>query len=406
MNQLVVFALTLALLLALSGCAGPASPSAPSSLPAFSSSASQSGAPQSPASSGGQPGASALPACFDASAFSGKVRQAAYAGKATVLVLADELCLYDTQTGNVAASSPCPLDSLARLVPFAGGYAAIGRQVGRAESGGLDAKGDNRLLCILYDEALRETKRLELNDMLPAGSYVISEDCVALSPDGAKLAAATLDGLYLCDIGSGDVTPLVDFASPAPMNGLLLVGIQQLDFVAGGAKIAFLGSSLPAAGQADEFSVNTYGTLNPDGSELENLYRQGYAVGEELLARNDLLALPEDFTKTEGRLLCRAVGSGEETLLSFTTPGEGRDGVYLSQQGEYFATAALGEGLTIRVYERATGRFVQEQTIANADPLYFARIPRVLLLDDSRTCIVLLATRQAELQTLAACFSF
>lgn len=49
---------------------------------------------------------------------------------------------------------------------------------------------------------------------------------------------------------------------------------------------------------------------------------------------------------------------------------------------------------------------VKEFPVTHDNPLYFARVPRMILLDGSRTCIALLGTRQDELDTLPVCFGF
>ena len=91
---------------------------------------------------------------------------------------------------------------------------------------------------------------------------------------------------------------------------------------------------------------------------------------------------------------------------SFSASGEGKDGVYGSEQGNYVATAVLGSSLTVRVYDVDSGKLVATEVIENSDPTYFYRIPRIYLLDGAKTAVVVLGGSIDELDTLVSVFEF
>ena len=100
----------------------------------------------------------------------------------------------------------------------------------------------------------------------------------------------------------------------------------------------------------------------------------------------------------------RATGSAN--TLSFSASGEGKDGVYGSEQGNYVATAVLDGSLTVRVYDVASGALVATEVIENSDPAYFYRIPSIYLLDEAKTAVVVLGGSIGEVDTLVSTFTF
>ena len=80
--------------------------------------------------------------------------------------------------------------------------------------------------------------------------------------------------------------------------------------------------------------------------------------------------------------------------------------MYGSEQGNYVATTVLDGSLTVRVYDVASGALVATEVIENPDPTYFNRIPKVYLLDDAKTAVVLLGSSISEVNTLVSTFKF
>ena len=328
---------------------------------------------------------------FDPSLFGGKLQSCAYAGNGTLLVLADKLYLYDTGTATVLADTEAPLRYF-EAQAIDGGYV-------------LSGMGDNGAMAYIYDSSLSLKKEIAVNELLP-GDFVVSETGgVAASTDGKKLAFAAMGGLYLYDLESGSLTTLLDLAQNA---GTASIGISMLNgaaFAQGNSQIVFCGSgnSIPAVDGEDSFSI--YGSIAVDGSNLKLTKPSAYAM-EEMQSSASRLFFPQTFTQANGTLLWIDRATGSANTLSFSTSGEGKDGVYGSEQGSYVATAVLGSNLTVRVYDVASGALVATEVIENSDPTYFNRIPRIYLLDGAKTAVVVLGGSISEIDTLVSTFEF
>lgn len=328
---------------------------------------------------------------FDPSLFGGKLQSCAYAGNGTLLVLADKLYLYDTGAATVLADTEAPLRYF-EAQAIDGGYV-------------LSGMGDNGAMAYIYDSSLSLKKEIAVNELLP-GDFVVSETGgVAASTDGKKLAFAAMGGLYLYDLESGSLTTLLDLAQNA---GTASIGISMLNgaaFAQGNSQIVFCGSgnSIPAVDGEDGFSI--YGSIAVDGSNLKLTKPSAYAM-EEMQSSTSRLFFPQTFTQANGTLLWIDRATGNANTLSFSTSGEGKDGVYGSEQGSYVATAVLGSNLTVRVYDVASGALVATEVIENSDPTYFNRIPRIYLLDGAKTAVVVLGGSISEIDTLVSTFEF
>ena len=328
---------------------------------------------------------------FDPSLFGGKLQSCAYAGNGTLLVLADKLYLYDTGTATVLADTEAPLRYF-EAQAIDGGYV-------------LSGMGNNGAMAYIYDSSLSLKKEIAVNELLP-GDFVVSETGgIAASTDGKKLAFAAMGGLYLYDLESGSLTTLLDLAQNA---GTASIGISMLNgaaFAQGNSQIVFCGSgnSIPAVDGEDSFSI--YGSIAVDGSNLKLTKPSAYAM-EEMQSSTSRLFFPQTFTQANGTLLWIDRAKGSANTLSFSTSGEGKDGVYGSEQGSYVATAVLGSNLTVRVYDVASGALVATEVIENSDPTYFNRIPRIYLLDGAKTAVVVLGGSISEIDTLVSTFEF
>ncbi len=386
------FCMTLVLLftLALSACGKTDSP-APSvsgNVPSYISVAAV------PPSDGqqNQPISQAGTSCtFDPALFGGKLQSCAYAGNGTLFVLADKLYLYDTRTSSVLATAEAPLhDFEAQAID--GGYV-------------LSGMGDSGMMAYIYDSSLSLNKEIAVDELLQ-GDFVISETGgVAASTDGKKLAFAAMGGLYLYDLGSGSLTTLLDVAQNAGTAGISISMLSGAAFAQDNSQIVFFGSgnSIPAADGEEGFSI--HGSIALDGSGLKLTKPSDYEM-EEMQSSVSRLFFPQTFTQANGTLLWIDRTTGSANTLSFSASGEGKDGVYGSEQGNYVATAVLGSSLTVRVYDVASGKLVATEVIENSDPTYFYRIPRIYLLDGAKTAVVLLGGSISEVDTLVSTFTF
>ena len=339
----------------------------------------------------GQPGQSPSSCTFDPALFDGKLRSCAYAGNGTLFVLADKLYLYDTGTSSVLATAEAPLrDFEAQAID--GGYV-------------LSGMGDSGMMAYIYDSSLSLKKEIAVNELLQ-GDFVVSETGgVAASTDGKKLAFAALGGLYLYDLESGSLTTLLDVAQNAGTASISISMLNGAAFAQDNSQIVFFGSgsSIPAADGEEDFSI--HGSIAVDGSSLKLTKPSGYEM-EEMQSSVSRLFFPQTFTQANGTLLWIDRATGSANTLSFSASGEGKDGVYGSEQGNYVATAVLDGSLTVRVYDVASGELAATEVIENSDPTYFYRIPRIYLLDGAKTAVVVLGGSIDELDTLVSVFEF
>ena len=380
------FCMTLALIftLALSACGKTDVPA-----PAVSGSTPSDTPVVSVPTPGGQPGQSPSSCTFDPALFGGKLQSCAYAGNGTLFVLADKLYLYDTGTSSVLATAESPLgDFEAQAID--GGYV-------------LSGMGDNGMMAYIYDSSLSLNKEIAVNELLQ-GDVVFSESGgVAASADGKKLAFAAMGGLYLYDLESGSLTTLLDMAQNAGTASISISMLNGAAFAQDNSQIVFYGSgnSIPAVEEG--FSI--YGSIAVDGSGLKLTKPSDYEM-EEMQSSVSRLFFPQAFTQANGTLLWIDRATGSANTLSFSASGEGRDGVYGSEQGNYVATAVLDGSLTVRVYDVASGELLATEVIENSDSTYFNRIPRIYLLDGAKTAVVVLGGSISEVDTLVSTFEF
>ena len=338
-----------------------------------------------------QPGQSPSSCAFDPALFGGKLQGCAYAGNGTLFVLADKLYLYDTETSSVLATAEAPLRDF-ETQAIDGGYV-------------LSGMGDSGMMAYIYDSSLSLNKEIAVDELLQ-GDFVVSETGgVAASTDGKKLAFAAMGGLYLYDLESGSLTTLLDMAQNAGTASISISMLNGAAFAQDNSQIVFFGSgnAVPAVDGEDGFSI--HGSIAVDGSGLKLTKPSGYEM-EEMQSSVSRLFFPQTFTQAGGTLLWVDRATGSANTLSFSASGEGKDGVYCSEQGNYVATAVLDSALTVRVYDVASGELVGTEVIENSDSTYFARIPRIYLLDRAKTAVVLLGGSIDELDTLVYTFEF
>ena len=386
MKKTLCITLSLLFTLALSACGKADSPT-----PTVSGSNSSNTPVVSVPNAGSQQEQSPSSCTFDPTLFGGKLQSCAYAGNGTLFVLADKLYLYDTGTSSVLATAEAPLrDFEAQAID--GGYV-------------LSGMGDNGMMAYIYDSSLSLNKEIAVDELLQ-GDFVISETGgVAASTDGKKLAFAALGGLYLYDLESGSLTTLLNMAQNAGTASISISMLNGAAFAQDNSQIVFCGSgnSLPAVDGEDGFSI--YGSIAVDGSGLKLTKPSDYEM-EEMQSSVSRLFFPQAFTQADGTLLWIDRATGSANTLSFSASGEGKDGVYGSEQGNYVATAVLDGSLTVRVYDVASGELAATEVIENADPTYFYRVPRIYLLDGAKTAVVVLGGSISEVDTLVSTFEF
>ena len=384
MKKTLCITLSLLFTLALSACGKADSPT-----PTVSGSNSSNTPVVSVPNAGSQQEQSPSSCTFDPALFGGKLQSCAYAGNGTLLVLADKLYLYDTGAATVLADTEAPLrDFEAQAID--GGYI-------------LSGMGDSGMMAYIYDSSLSLKKEIAVNELLQ-GDFVVSETGgVAASTDGKKLAFAAMGGLYLYDLESGSLTTLLDMAQNAGTASISISMLNGAAFAQDNSQIVFYGSGNSIPALEEGFSI--YGSIAVDGSGLMLTKPSDYEM-EEMQSSVSRLFFPQTFTQADGTLLWVDRATGSANTLSFSASGEGKDGVYGSEQGNYVATAVLGSNLTVRVYDVASGALVATEVIENSDPTYFYRIPRIYLLDGAKTAVVVLGGSISEVDTLVSTFTF
>lgn len=334
--------------------------------------------------------------------FQGKIREICYGIGNNLLVRSDKLYLYDSAAGEVLESVDINNYSDIRIFCYGDGYAIIGYTEHEADTNTLSSTGETNCICLILDEQLKTVAQINLSDLLP-GEMIVNLNAVAISSDASIISVATLSGIYTYVLNDANLQKIHIFNDSKESN-LILASVEQLAFVEGSNKLAFLGNSFPTNAAVNSESVSSYGTINIDGSGLINIGSSSYTA-DEMLAFDEFMYLPASFKKADGSLLMYSFSDNMEKELNFSNDSEGKDGVYASQKGMYFATAALQENLTVRIYDQ-NENLLGEHIISDLDMAYFYRIPQVIIMENSRTCTILLGRNQTDMETQIISFDF
>lgn len=309
-------------------------------------------------------------------------------GTNALVTTADTLYLYDLSLDAIAAQTEtAPSERSYRsehYKPIQNGFVGLLLDLNRpGDGGGLQGGGSApNVTCVFYDAELNKIQQI---NVLEALSCVMSEDdlrfginelrVIDVSDDGSKIAVGGMSALYVYDRDTKTGRQII----PASENMIP----SDVRF-AGNSRIAFGGAYLPAG--APE-SIYSYGTVNTDGSDLKIHIPQNFRAGELPGATDSFLLIGQDMRAASGQLLLHPA-DGEARTIKLVTSREG-DIAYLSEGGTYFATAAGGEKLTIRIYEMETGSLLAETSIAEEDVTLISRVPDVRILDNLRTAVVI-----------------
>lgn len=332
----------------------------------------------------------------------GDIKSIHYADGNKVLISADKLYLYDLGTGNVVAEAPREAFEGENYWVIDSGYVAVGVKINTGKSNGsmLTTNEGMAYSAVFYDRELNKQSEFHFSSLLD-GDDVLSTDSFSFSSDGNQVAYATLSGLYLYDFSKDKRTTVIDLLSEDYKGRSGLATIEQIGFTNEDKTIAFKAQSLDVPAIPGKPSFDTCGTVNTDGSALSNRTFDNY-ICKELTAYNKVLFLAEDFTVPSGKILVMETPGGTTKLHTLTEKGESGF-VTGSDSGRYFATSLAdknGTGWKIRVYHTETGKLEAEQLVSSdGKELYMARDPKIKVIDDIRTCIVLLGSTQADIET-------
>ncbi len=338
------------------------------------------------------------------SAFSGKVSGCYYAGGSRIIVAADQLYLYDMGKGETIASADISMEDLC-VQTFTDGYFVVGQ--GKAEGGSngsfaASESGGINGYILNKDFAVQDT--ISFSGLL-SDDFIVQITGIAVSQDGKQVAFGGLQGLYLYDTSSKKVRTILDYDEDGRANNIGIVSMDSLTFT-GNNTLVYVGTATDISNGGDGFSV--YGTVSTDSANITITKKADYQVDtEEIQKGGNLLAMPQSFNKNNGTLLMLDTASMTEKMITFSSRSEGKDGVYCSGQGKYVATAILEESsVTINIYDTASGKSIHTETVQDSNSAYFMRVPQILILDESGTCIVVLGRGIDEVSTLITTFGF
>lgn len=328
---------------------------------------------------------------IDTGKIQGDIENVSYAGDTTVLIEAGQLYLYDLSAGRVLSQAAKEPLQQPRYQPCGKGYAAIGNL-----RGSMDGK------IIFYDGALKKQSELSFSQLIGPGDILLS-DCVAVSPAGDTVAYWDQNGITVYSLAAKTKTLILNlrYDVPAPERAGIL-HISQLLYARDGRSLFFLSGVESHGGQ----SIPAWGKINTDGTGLVNQTGSGFTPYEIAGSYDGFALFGESEWHRSGRVLALDAATGSPRFLPLATMEE--RAVFGSDSGKYYATDALSQtDCTVRIYETATGQKVFERSIPHGgNPLYVARNPVVRILDQTRTCIVLMGNRQDGLETKVACFPF
>ena len=338
------------------------------------------------------------------SAFSGKVSGCYYAGGSRIIVAADKLYLCDTGKGETIASADISMEDLC-VQTFTDGYFVVGQ--GKAEGGSngsfaASESGGINGYILNKDFAIQDT--ISFSGLL-SDDFIVQITGIAVSQDGKQVAFGGLSGLYLYDVSSRKVRTILNYSEEGTAGNMQIVTMDSLTFT-GNNTLVYVGMATDTSIGGDGVSV--YGTVSTDSANLTITKKGDYKVDtEEVQKGGNLLIMPQSFDKNNGTLLMLDTISNTENTMSFSSRSEGKDGVYCSGQGKYVATAILEESsVTINIYDTASGKSIHTETVQDSNSTYFLRVPQILILDESGTCIVVLGRGIDEVSTLITTFGF
>ena len=341
---------------------------------------------------------------FKDSAFSGKVSGCYYAGGSRIIVAADKLYLCDTGKGETIASADISMEDLC-VQTFTDGYFVVGQgKAGGGSNGSFAASESGGINGYILNKDFAVQDTISFSGLL-SDDFILQITGIAISQDGKQVAFGGLSGLYLYDISSRKVRTILNYSEEGTAGNMQIVTMDSLTFT-GNNTLVYVGMATDTSIGGDGVSV--YGTVSTDSANLTITKKGDYKVDtEEVQKGGNLLIMPQSFDKNNGTLLMLDTISNTEKTMSFSSRSEGKDGVYCSGQGKYVATAILKKNsVTINIYDTTSGKKIHTETVQDSNSTYFMRIPQILILDESGTCIVVLGRGIDEVSTLITTFGF
>lgn len=335
----------------------------------------------------------------------GDIKKIYYAAENNVIISANKLILYDLTKGKVLAEAPQMASEFENVWVLDSGYVVFGETVDKGKSGGsfmTTNNHGNNFKFIFYDQNFKKVSEFDFSRLLDGDDMLLPYvDQISFSASGNQVAYGTFSGLYVYDFKKGKKTKVLDLESDNAKARSGLTAFEQIGFTNHDKSIAFKAQSFDVPAIPGKPSFDTCGMVNIDGSGLTNQTFKNYTC-KELTAYNKLLLLAEDFTVKTGKLMVMETPGGKTKIHTLTEKGESGH-ISGSDSGRYFATSVANKadtGWKIRVYNTETGKLEAEQLVSSdGKELYMARDPKIKVIDDLRTFIVLLGSTQTDIQT-------
>ena len=296
---------------------------------------------------------------------------------------------------------------------YEGGYVLIGKETSASshQNGEMTIfSGEEerwKWKAVFYDFSLKKGQEILLSNIFGKKMDIFDDDSIAVSHDGKKIAIIDAKKhIYLYRSGKKKVKKIWKDGRKEVIDGVeVKLGFYKIAFAADDSSIMCMGTSFLASETEDE-GTPAWETLALNGN-VQRLTRDASYHPEDMYVYPKYIVLPEEFEHASGRLLKADVKGGKKACLSFSHKEEGKEGVYVSSDGQYFATACLEKNkMVVRVYDMEKGTLLKEKTLKDKKEEYFYRCPMIFLLDDARSCIVFMGTRIEEIETKMEQFTF
>lgn len=338
------------------------------------------------------------------SLFSEKITGCYYADAQSVIIAAEKLYLYDLKNEKIIASVDISLEDI-NVQTISDGWFICGRpDMNSAANFFMSGSGEEMTGYILNrDFSVR--KKIVFSDFI-LNDFVLSPESIALSDDGEIIAVSGLQGLYLYNTRTEQSQQVLNFSENATANDMRILTIDSIWYIEDNKTLFYVGQGVSIAANDGQNGFSIYGKIAVDGSSLSISSNAAFVV-DEVLKGNNIIVLTQSMQKNDGTCLVLDLTTNSETKMPFNSSGEGKNGVFCSRQGKYIATSVLEEkSLVVCIYDTISGKQIYTETISNDNELYFMRIPQILILDESKTCIVLMGRGINEVNTLVSSFSF
>ena len=307
----------------------------------------------------------------------------------TLLALKEDmLYLYDAVTAQIVAQTKTEEWDMLDFYSYKDGYCAIGvpksglpyadAEKAGEQMVGFSFEGEMGCLCIFYDNVLKETRRMVLNDIVSTAA--LAEWTV--SHDGTRLAYCdNWEGMNLYDIGSRKKQKVTDLWTSE--NNIDLLGASALFFDEDDSHIVF-------SGQTDQngTSVPSWGLVGIDGKGYENHIMQ-YDLGTATGYSGKKLLFGEDSLFFGGGMGVIDTKTGKAVYNTEKVSSLPVSGPFFSDDGSVYVTAALDTTrMEIAVWRTSDFSLLHKEVIEDDREEMFYRSPQVCLFPELRACIV------------------